>query len=78
MPNDKPVNLSAGSGQKRERNEVSLTISATGDYQAIRDYVVKLRSLRHNFYVEKLTLSLPDEDTRFLNTMITLKYYYFG
>jgi hypothetical protein len=81
MPNDKPANLglvSAGSGQKRERSEVSLTISATGDYQAIRDYVVKLRSLRHNFYVEKLTLSLPDEDTQFLNTVITLKYYYFG
>jgi hypothetical protein len=77
MPNDKPL-VGAGSGQKRERNEVSLTVSVTGDYQAIRDYMVKLRSLRHNFYVEKLTFSLPDEDTQFLNTVITLKYYYFG
>ena len=85
MPNDKPealatgpgtANLTTASGIKMSA-EVPVTITLTGDYQSIRDYIVQLRGLRHNFYVERLTFFAPTGDSNFLDANINLKYYYF-
>jgi Tfp pilus assembly protein PilO len=85
MPNDKPETLATGPGttnstqpnNARMSAEVPITVTLTGDYQSIRDYIVQLRSLRHNFYVDRLTFFAPTNDSTFLDANINLKYYYF-
>jgi hypothetical protein len=62
-----------------ESNEVVVMVNLSGDYQAVHDYVTQLRSLRHNFYLEKITFSASQDATQqFLDAVINLKYYYFN
>ena len=77
MPNDTPTSAQDQT-DALSREEATVLVSLTGDYQAIKDYVIKIRSLRHNFYVEKIILSAnQDQNNQFLDASITLKYYYF-
>ena len=77
LPNDTPTSAQDQT-DPLSREEATILVSLTGDYQAIRDYVVKIRSLRHNFFVEKIILSAnQDQNNQFLDASITLKYYYF-
>jgi hypothetical protein len=80
MPNDQPKAVSGVGEVSSTSNlsaEVLLTVTLTGDYQSIRDYIVKLRTLRHNFSVERLTFFAPTADSTFLDANVSLKYYYF-
>jgi hypothetical protein len=62
-----------------ESNEVVIRMNLSGDYQAVRDLVTNMRSLRHNFYVDKITFSASqDASQQFLDAVINLKYYYFN
>ncbi len=77
MPNDNPTTTNNTDSLLQSR-EVDIVISMNGDYQAVRDYIIKLKNLRHNFYLEKITFSSPqDSKGGFLSVSLNVKYYYF-
>ena len=60
------------------KNEVELLVTMTGYYQAVKDFVAKIRGLRHNYYVNRITFSAPQRsNTQTLEVSLNLKYYYF-
>ncbi len=79
MPNDTPETLSR-EFTSFNMEETQILVNLFGDYQAIRDFVYKLKELRHNFYLEKIVFSAPKstEQSQFLDVNLTLKYYYFN
>ena len=58
---------------------VDITLTMTGDYQAVREYVQKVKGLRHNFYLQALNISATEHGAgNILSANITVRYYYFN
>lgn len=76
MPNDHPQ---GNSTSVRHETENTLNISFIGDYQAVRDLILKLKTLRHNFTVNQINITAPQDNNldQFLTINVNLKYYYF-
>ncbi len=58
---------------------IVVNISFVGNYQAVRDFILKLKNLRHNFVVEQIAINNASSRStnHFLNVNVKLKYYYF-
>ncbi|MDO5561441.1 MAG: hypothetical protein Q4G02_01565 [bacterium] len=76
MSND---NLQSNSPAVKHEAENTLNISFIGDYQAVRDFILKLKTLRHNFTVNQINITAPQDNNlnQFLTVNVNLKYYYF-
>ena len=78
MPTDTPRTASENEGIKEEQ-EVTIMLSLVGNYQGLREFITKIKQLRHNFLVEKLVFTGENnENAQILNATVTLKYYYFN
>jgi len=77
MPNDFNAVQPALTAIQEER--VRITLNLIGDYQAIRDFIQQLKSLRHNFSIEKITFTSPEisESTQLLEASLNIVYYYY-
>lgn len=76
VPNDLPDEDYSSTWQKEA---ITINISLTGTYSAIRDFILQLKSLRHNFSVDQITINNASNasTSQFLGVNISLKYYYF-
>ena len=80
IPADTPLTAEPGV-RKLESQETLVTLSLTGDYQALRDFIIKITGLRHNFAVERLVFSSNNNNSsqnQYLNASLTLRYNYFN
>ena len=75
MSNDDPQAIVSAKNEE----ENTLRISFIGDYQAVRDFILKLKALRHNFTVNQIAITAPQDQklNQFLTVSIDLTYYYF-
>ncbi|MBQ6449356.1 hypothetical protein IJJ08_00415 [bacterium] len=83
LPLDKPntatINAGAGTNQLLQEHEVGISLSVTGSFQSIREFVSRLKNLRHNFRIEQLAFSSDETSgSNLLNTSIRLTYYYYN
>ena len=83
LPFDKPdtatINAGLGTNQLLQEHEVDISLSVTGSFQSIREFISRLKGLRHNFRIEQLAFA-SDETSKnnLLNTSIRLTYYYYN
>lgn len=80
MPNDLPTASESGSSNAKllQRTPVEVSLSLHGTYESIRDYISQLRSQRHNYSLEKIVFfSSGNQETRFLDANLVLRYYYY-
>lgn len=75
LPNDQPTNSFSLTPQENE-----VQVSFIGDYQAIKDFITQLKSLKHNFSVEQISFSAPKNTSlnQLLTVSVKLRYYYFN
>ena len=77
MPDDDPYTADQNdTGLQDQMAEITITMSA--DYTAVRDYVDKLKALRHNFFINRITFSADDDDSSILNVSLIIRYYYYN
>ncbi len=79
LPNDQPAQAStAATLATLNSQQVEISVSFMGDYQAIRDFITILKSYRHNYVVDSIRISAPrNSSDELLSVSLNLYYYYF-
>ena len=78
VPDDAP-GVADDTVKTLQAQNIDVTVSLVGDYQAIRDYVTAIKALRHNFYLQQLVLSTSDQNAdNILQASVMVRYYYYN
>jgi Tfp pilus assembly protein PilO len=76
IPDDLPEDVPF---EKLKRQNLIISLSVTGDYLAIRQFVEDIKSTRRMFVLESVTFSTGDElGTRMLKASLSVNVPYFG
>ncbi|MDR0463467.1 MAG: hypothetical protein LBG64_04600 [Pseudomonadales bacterium] len=61
------------------RHDLPIRVVVNGEYEAIRSFIQRLKANRHNFQVERLSISAPRaHGGRILDVSIDLNTFYYG
>lgn len=65
-------------GNMLMEREASLTIKLLGNFQAVREFVTKIKSNRHNFRIEQIQFAPTTNTSDLLDVTVYLTYYYYN
>ncbi len=65
-------------GGNLSEHEMSFTIALSGNFQAVRDFVARVKSARHNFRIDQIVFTPTSGGSDLLDVVIFVSYYYYN